>query len=165
MFFVKDTGIGINPKYQNKIFDRFGRVREKSDVLYGGTGLGLSICKGYVHYLKGDIWFESEPGVGSTFYFSIPYLEAENQEVEALQSEIENSAYKFDDQTILVVEDEDLNFKYIEEILSQLRINFIRAKTGTEALELMHKNLRVDLILMDIRLPEMNGYEVCFNGR
>lgn len=158
IFFVKDSGIGIDSKNYDNIFDRFNRVTDNSEVLYGGTGLGLSICKGYAHYLNGNIWFESELGIGSTFYFAIPYVAIEN--IRPILSDIEKDPCNFDGQTILVVEDEDLNFKYFEEILSQLQVNFIRAKTGTEALDLLSKDQRIDLILMDIRLPEMNGYDV-----
>ena len=72
MFSIEDTGIGIRPEYQSTIFDRFSQVDNSTTRIYGGTGLGLSISQAYVQEIGGDIWLKSEPGKGSTFYFSLP---------------------------------------------------------------------------------------------
>ncbi len=157
-FAVNDTGIGIHRKEHEKIFDRFNKVVVSSKKLYGGTGLGLSICKGYVEALNGKIWLESEAGKGSTFYFNLPHERIETP-FEKILTEKQKEK-EFNNPTILVVEDEDLNFSFIQELLDDKKINYIRAKTGKEALELFRNNTNIDLILMDIRLPEMDGYTV-----
>ena len=155
-FFVKDTGIGIPKNEQNKVFNRFSKI-ETTTELYGGTGLGLSICKGYVEILGGKIRFESEEGKGTTFYFTLPYERIESKEeiIEEKRNERE-----FITSTVLIVEDEEFNLNYIEELLLNKKINCINAKTGKEALDIFMRNPNIDLILMDIRLPEMDGYAV-----
>jgi signal transduction histidine kinase len=79
-FYVKDTGIGIAPKHQPKIFERFYQVDSAVSRQYGGTGLGLSICKAYVELMGGKIWLESLPGEGTSFYFTLPYVKGEEKQ-------------------------------------------------------------------------------------
>ena len=158
LFSVRDSGIGIPKSEHHKIFNRFTKIEYSTTKLYGGTGLGLSICKGYVETLGGEVWFESDKDEGSSFFFTIPYDKADTP-LEQIIKETEKEK-EFLDTTILVVEDEDFNFDYIKELLSNRKINYIRAKTGKEALEIFKENPEIDLILMDIRLPEMDGYTV-----
>ena len=157
-FFVSDTGKGIGKKDQPLIFQRFGQVRELDEYKPEGTGLGLSISKNLVHLLEGRIWFESQKSKGSTFYFIIPDIREEKEEEEVVAKAAED---KSDGQTktILIVEDDLINQKYLERILSVKNINLLDAKTGEKAIELVRKHPGIDLILMDIRLPGMNGYE------
>lgn len=158
LFTVSDSGIGIPKNEHHKIFDRFNKIEYSASKLYGGTGLGLSICKGYVESLGGEIWFESEEHQGTTFFFSLPYEIAprSNKNV-TIQNQNEK---EYTNTQVLVVEDEDFNFNYLEELLQRKKINYIRAKTGREALSLFKNNPNIDLILMDIRLPEMDGFTV-----
>ncbi len=150
-FYVKDTGIGISIDQQEKIFERFRQADLSITKKYGGTGLGLSISKGFAELLGGKIWVESEPGKGSTFYFSIPYNPVQNSEISITQA---NQNKK----TILVAEDEEFNFLLIEELLINLNFKLIHAKEGKETVEIFKSNPNIDLILMDIKMPVMDGH-------
>ncbi|HAN79435.1 MAG TPA: hypothetical protein DCQ31_17565, partial [Bacteroidales bacterium] len=151
--FVKDSGIGIDKSLHNKIFERFRQADTSSDRLYGGTGLGLAIAKGFVELLGGKIWVESELNKGSEFYFTIPYRLMNSNENELQPIELLNIG-----NVILVAEDEDYNFMYIEEVLGVLNFQIIRAKNGKEAVEICRAYPNVGLVLMDIKMPEMDGY-------
>lgn len=153
-FHIKDTGIGIKKEDHQKIFIRFAQANSNSNSLYGGSGLGLSICKSYVDLLGGRIWLDSEPDKGSTFYFEIP-LVTDNQ------SEIipKNEISKSDKVTILIAEDDEINFLYLSEIVNGLDINMLHAKNGCEAIALCKQEQRIDLVFMDIKMPVMDGNE------
>jgi len=150
-FYVKDTGIGISPDQKDKIFERFRQADLSITKKYGGTGLGLSISKGFTELLDGKIWVDSEPGKGSTFYFSIPYNSV--NKVDNLYSE-KNKKRK----TILIAEDEEFNFLLIEEMLVNMGFTIIHAKDGKESVEYCKSNPNIDLILMDIKMPVMDGH-------
>ena len=153
-FYVKDTGIGIPPDCQDKIFQRFLQANQSISHKYGGTGLGLSISKGYIELFGGKIWVESELGKGSTFYFTIPFVSANNiLEVDEIDASDENF------KTILVAEDEDYNYQYIKHILGKQNVRLIHVTTGKQAVEVSRANPQIDLVLMDIKMPEMDGCE------
>lgn len=156
VFYVSDSGIGIPPEKQEAVFDRFVQLTQKKRV-NAGTGLGLSIVKGLVGLLGGEIHVESEVGKGSTFKFSIPYVTAgintKKVKKEAPVNFINNS-----DKTILIVEDDEFNAEYLKEIISGLGFNLLHAQNGKEAVEFALSN-EVDIILMDIRLPDFDGYQ------
>lgn len=154
-FYVKDTGIGIEHSKHQIIFDRFTQADEKIRREYGGTGLGLSICKGFVELLGGRIWVESSPGKGSTFYFTIPYKPSPDSKF----TEKENSAITVPDHQIcvLVAEDEDSNFLYLDVLLKKFNCRVLHAENGQQAVELCQKH-PVNLVLMDIKMPVMDGY-------
>ena len=151
-FYVKDTGIGIKTELQEKIFERFQQADFSITKKYGGTGLGLAISKGLVELLGGKIWVESEIDKGSTFYFTIPYHPI--NEIET----IEKSKKQYL-KTILVAEDEVFNFLLIEQLLKNLGLKIIHAKDGQETVEICKSNPNIDLILMDIKMPIMDGHE------
>jgi CheY-like chemotaxis protein len=156
-FFVSDTGIGLSENEQQVIFDRFRQVSSSYNKVYGGTGLGLSISKGLAEKLGGRIWVESELEKGSTFYFSIPYKPGIQMDY---QEEIDYTLeFNWQGKTILVAEDEDVNYNLIETVLSPTAAKIIRAKTGIEAIERMEEDIYIDLVLMDIKMPDMNGFE------
>jgi two-component system, sensor histidine kinase len=156
-FFVADSGIGIPKEKHAEIFNRFIQVNYDTSRLYGGTGLGLSIVQGLLNLLGGKIWLESEPGQGSTFYFSIPYKPAENINSHKNKAKSPVQPIK-SNAVILIVEDDLYNAQYLKEVLSKLNCEIIHTSSGIEAIELsVKKNL--DIILMDIRLPDMNGFE------
>jgi len=156
-FHVKDTGIGIDKGFHTVIFDRFRRVEMTQNVLRGGTGLGLAISKAYVELLGGNIWLESETGRGSTFSFKIPLEFITEQNNKEANSEI--TQVSFDQMNILIAEDDDINFLYLYEIISQASATILRAQNGRQLLEILESNPSIDLILMDIKMPIMNGIE------
>ncbi len=156
VFSVIDTGIGIAHNQHAIIFDRFAQVDHGPDRLYGGTGLGLSIVKGLVKILGGEVWFKSELGKGSTFYFSIAHKTSDAKNLEAYPSE--SNDFHFRDKKILVVEDDLFNSAYIKEILSEEGLKAIYTESGNEAIKIATTK-DIDLILMDIRLPDIDGYE------
>jgi len=158
-FYIKDSGIGIEKDSQQIIFDRFRRIELPSNESRGGTGLGLAICKSYVEFLGGKIWLESEVGKGSTFYFTIPSDNVGNPIAVSVPTMIKKSTVGFENKQILVAEDDDVNFLYLQEILSKTAAIFIRAKNGKQAVDLINSNPDIDLVLMDIKMPLMSGLE------
>lgn len=157
IFYVSDTGIGIPLKKQNIIFDRFVQLNNDTNQATGGTGLGLSIVKGLVNLLGGEIWLNSEIGKGTTFYFTVPFKRVQSvPEIQESRSDI--GRFYFSDKTILIVEDDLYNSEYIKEILSDTGLKIRHTIWGKEAIK-EASELSPDLILMDIRLPDMNGYE------
>lgn len=158
-FFVEDTGIGISLESQHRLFGRFQQANENISRYFGGTGLGLAISKSLIELLGGNIWFTSEPQKGSVFYFAIPYsgMIQQKEEIIAVEShELNNFNGEI---TLLVAEDEEINFKYIEEIFENDPIKILHASNGIEAIELCKKHSGIDLLLLDIKMPLMNGYE------
>jgi PAS domain S-box-containing protein len=156
-FKVEDTGIGIEPDLQNIIFERFRQVESSYTKSYGGTGLGLAITKAYVEKLGGRISVRSEFGKGSVFTFKLPYKPASDMTIR------DKNVSRFRPLdlglTILVVEDEEINWLYLNEILKN-RVKVLRAITGKEAVEVVKQNDNIDIILMDIKLPDINGLEL-----
>jgi len=156
-FYVKDTGPGIDPKEHKLIFGRFSQA-DQEHTFVSGTGLGLSIVKGLVKLLGGKIWIESEIGKGAIFYFTIPYQSVKEKETEASRQDVSTIDRK-SDITILIAEDNAVNFLYFEEVFSNYGYTILHAWDGVEALELLKKHTNIDLILMDMEMPVMNGYE------
>ncbi len=157
-FFVEDTGVGISPEDFDTIFERFSQVETRISEQTGGTGLGLAISKAFVKKLGGEIWVESLKDKGSTFRFTLPYRQVvDNQLVEYISYEqpinpIERQV------NILVAEDDDVNYYYIKEILSAQNFKLTRATNGQEAVELVRSNPGFDIVLMDIKMPKLDGY-------
>ncbi len=159
LIYVKDTGIGIAPEMQPDVFNHFMQV----DGSYltrktGGTGLGLSISKGLVEILKGKIWLESVVDHGTTFYFTLPFRPV--NQLDEVITEDKNIAYQWNDKTILIIEDDPHNTLLINEYLDSTGIRRLFAKNGNEAMKLFYKESTINLILMDIRLPDVSGLEL-----
>ena len=158
-FFVKDSGIGIDESLHEAIFDRFRQADSSISREYGGTGLGLSISKAYVELLGGKIWLTSKPGEGANFYFTIPYnpVKAEHKKEIALP---EPAIKESDKQlTILVAEDEKFNSILLNELFKGLKANIIWTVNGWEAVNACKSNLHIDLVIMDMKMPLMDGFE------
>ena len=157
-FFVRDTGIGINAESFNVIFDLFSKENLVPSKLSEGSGLGLSIARGMAEAIGGKITLESKPGVGSCFYLTIPVnirveKSPEDISVEALGLVIPESQ-------ILVAEDDETNFYYLNALLMrETRAKILHASNGIEAIKLFRTNPDINLILMDIKMPEMDGFE------
>ena len=159
-FSVKDSGIGIPKAFQENIFKRFSKINAKGISANEGLGLGLAISKAYVDMLGGKINFTSQEGVGSTFFVSIPLNYAnENETKKEIVSEIKVSTSLGKEEIILVAEDDNINFLLIENILKSYNFKIIRAKDGVEAVEFCKTNQEIDLVLMDIKMPNLDGYE------
>jgi PAS domain S-box-containing protein len=158
-FFVKDTGIGIPKDRLDAIFERFIKADIEDRQAYQGSGLGLTICKSYVEMLGGEIWIESQEGLGSTFYFTLPYnaVLKEKTVINNAVSEIEEVQIK--DLKILIAEDEEISALIITEALQEISPKIIYAETGVEAIKACRNNPDLDLVLMDIRMSEMDGLE------
>jgi PAS domain S-box-containing protein len=159
-FFVSDTGIGIPRNKQEVIFERFIQAEMDNKRAYEGAGLGLAISKAFTQMLGGKIWVESDEGIGSTFYFTIPYtLKSHHHTIE------ENTAKRSEPITtprslkILLAEDDEISIILFKRSLQPISKNILTARNGLEALETCRKNPDIDLILMDIKMPEMSGYE------
>ena len=159
-FFVKDTGDGIADEKKEIIFERFRQGSESYDREFEGAGLGLSIAKSYVEILGGKIWVESELGKGSTFYFTIPYnaeTEAKTVTKEPISTEDKDGVTK--NLKILIVEDDEASEMFLSTALTKFDKELLIARNGIEAVEICRNNPDIDLILMDIRIPDMGGYE------
>jgi PAS domain S-box-containing protein len=159
-FYVKDTGIGIPIHRQKAIFERFIQADITDKEARQGAGLGLSIAKAYVEMLGGTIWVESESGIGSTFYFTIPYL-TDSTEKYPFRNEDKSGVEKINSGILktLIVEDDEGSAKFISIAIRKISNQIVFSRTGIEAVEVCHNNPDIDLILMDIQMPEMDGYE------
>lgn len=157
-FCIKDTGIGISPLHHERIFDRFYQVQNNVARLYEGTGLGLAISKAYVELLGGKIWLSSEPGNGTTFFFTIPYEKRDSVSIPGYERKATASFVFPVKKVILVAEDIESNFKLISYFLEGSNAEVLHANNGKEAVEKCLSMGHIDLILMDIKMPVMDGY-------
>ena len=159
IFYVKDSGIGLDGNQLEGIFNRFDQGGI-STIKYGGAGLGLTICKGIAELLHGSMQVESEPDMGSTFSMAIPLESSARGIMDDKGSEAATAAHPWLGKTVLVAEDEEVNYVLISEILKETQVSIIHARNGLEALKIVNDpETPVDLVLMDIKMPEMNGYE------
>jgi signal transduction histidine kinase/ligand-binding sensor domain-containing protein len=153
-FYVKDTGIGLSDTQKNEIFKLFRKIETDKNKLYRGIGLGLTFCRKLVQMLSGEIWVDSKLNIGSTFYFTIPLndpmpVKSEDKNLKTV-SDLKNK-------NILIAEDEINNYKFLLAILKPTQANIIYAKNGEEAVQLVNTHNNIDLILMDIKMPVMDG--------
>jgi signal transduction histidine kinase/CheY-like chemotaxis protein len=156
-FYVKDTGIGISEANQKVIFERFKQADSTSTKKYGGTGLGLTISKQLVEMMGGKIWLKSELNTGSEFIFTLPYIKLEKKE--SPQADLLSNDQKLKNKNILIVEDDAASYFLVKEILSNYKLKVYRSENARDAIDILHSTPNIDLILMDIQLPAMNGYE------
>lgn len=158
-FFVKDSGIGISAEQQKIIFDRFRQGDESTCRRFGGAGLGLAISKGLVNLLGGDIYVSSVPGKGSTFYFTLPYKN--NSTINSQNIGIHSKhLFEWSSKSILLVEDDEPSIEYISELLKNTNAKLYKASNGKEAINTFKSFPAIDVVLMDIQLTGMNGYDI-----
>ncbi|MBV5334880.1 MAG: PAS domain S-box protein [Sulfuricurvum sp.] len=159
-FFVKDTGVGFPENQKELIFERFRQGSDSLTRKYEGSGLGLSICKSYVEMLGGRIWVESQEGRGTTFYFTIPY-DPVSEQTSAIENVVftENKEVQLKKLKILIVEDDEMSYSLLTRVVQKISKEVMHAITGVEAVEACRNNPDFDLVLMDIRMPQMNGLE------
>ncbi|OQX77620.1 MAG: hypothetical protein B6D64_08020 [Bacteroidetes bacterium 4484_276] len=159
-FFVKDTGIGIPKDKLQAIFNRFVQADVGLSRSYEGVGLGLSITRAYIKLLGGTVWVKSEEGKGSQFYFTIPYnYIAKDVGTRKNGKPAVKLLGQHKDLKILIAEDDLIADAYLTIIVKKLSREILHATTGVEAVKLCRENPDIDLILMDIRMPEMDGHE------
>ncbi len=156
-YFVKDSGIGITEEVSKSIFGQFIQEDSTDTRRYEGSGLGLSVAKGFVELLGGTIWLDSEKGKGSTFYFSLPGIQQTT--LKSIQSNINTSNTLTSKLTLLVAEDNEINFILIKLLLKDDLIEIFHASNGIETVELCHLHPEISLVLMDLKMPEMDGFE------
>lgn len=161
-FFIKDTGLGISQSQKKIIFERFRQANDTISRVHEGSGLGLAISKAYVEMLGGKIWVESTEGKGSTFYFTIP-LNTGNKSEEKIGVKKVASVVKFKntikDLKVLIVEDDAISKLLITITVKPYSKEILKVSSGIEAIEACRKNADIDLVMMDINMPKMDGYE------
>lgn len=166
IFYIRDTGIGITKQKQIHIFDVFRQLDYEANRRFEGSGLGLALCKKLIQLLNGEIWFDSEENIGSNFYFRLSgtgrvqmdLLNEISSQVNSNLNSIEN--LKFSGKNILIAEDVKSNFNYLNAIIELTEANVIWAKNGKDAIRICQNNdPKIDLVLMDIRMPEVSGIE------
>ncbi|MFA5419515.1 MAG: ATP-binding protein, partial [Bacteroidales bacterium] len=159
-FYVKDTGIGIPEDRQQAIFERFIQANNEDVQVQQGAGLGLAITKSYVEMLGGKIWVESKIGKGSTFYFTLPCnAKPEEKDVDEKIVPARVKKNQIKNLKILIAEDDETSEMLISIAVKEFSKEVIKVRTGTETVEICRANPDLDLILMDIQMPVMNGYE------
>jgi len=159
-FYVKDTGVGINSEKQKIIFERFRQGDESRTRNFEGAGLGLSISRAFVEMLGGEIWVESQLGIGSCFYFTIPITKDQLEETEILKKinpEVQlNTINKL---KVLIAEDDEGSVKLLSIAMRGLSNKILVTGNGMDTIEICRNNPDLDLILMDIQMPIIDGYE------
>ncbi|MCL2497741.1 MAG: ATP-binding protein [Symbiobacteriaceae bacterium] len=159
-FDIVDTGIGISPEQQQRLFTSFSQATADISQQFGGTGLGLAISRSIVEMVGGSIWVESELGKGSCFSFTWQVKRAEKKPETELYLSTHPSSLNLRDYTILVVEDVEINREIIAAILEESGVTIDYAINGQEAVAMFQSNsLRYHLILMDINMPILDGYQ------
>lgn len=159
-FFVKDTGIGIPKDKVELIFQRFRQADIDITKKFGGTGLGLAISKSLVDLMGGNIWVDSQPEIGSTFYFTLPFIKTAIPVAKSdTQFEFNEVMDKLKGKRILIAEDDANSLFYLKTVLQNAGIVCFEALNGRDAVNLFLKNPDVDLILMDLKMPELSGFE------
>ncbi len=159
-FYVEDTGIGLSEDKKEVIFKLFRKIEDNKLRLYRGTGLGLSLSQNLVKLMGGEIKVESEVNKGSRFYFSLPFKK-DTESVEQVP-EVAHHGHKGPNWTgknILVVEDDESGYMILYEILKSTGADILRAENGIEAVKMLSLKKKPDIIIMDIKLPGMDGYE------
>jgi CheY-like chemotaxis protein len=155
LFWVRDTGIGIPSNKLETIFMPFQQANDSTHEQYGGSGLGLAISKGLVKLWGGEIWTESEPGVGSIFFFTMAFVEASHKTT----AQLLQLHYKWAGKSILLLTNDPANTHNIIELLTQIGLEVVHVMLGKEGLEQVRKKM-FSLAIIDISLLDMSGFEV-----
>ncbi|MGB9748145.1 MAG: ATP-binding response regulator, partial [Bacteroidales bacterium] len=158
-FFVQDTGIGVPEEARHLIFEKFVQSDSGIARTYSGLGLGLSISKSFAEKLGGKIRHEHYSKGGSIFYLSLPYDDVSIRESLIPRSDASRTYEAMQKPlNILIVEDEEANLRFLEEVIKQLNVNVLKAHNGLEAVEMCKGSTSIDLILMDLKMPLMDGF-------
>jgi CheY-like chemotaxis protein len=160
-FYVKDTGRGFSQERLESIFARYNKLTDNQNMPFDGSVLRLAVSKSLVKLLGGEIWADSKIGQGTVIYFTIPYeaIAGKTKEVPEIKKVVSSGTKDWSDRLILISEDVESNFIYLEELLRSTKIKILWAKNGKEAVEFVKTNPKIELVLMDILMPEMDGYQ------
>lgn len=158
LFYVIDSGVGLDEHQKEYIFNPFRQVDDSKTRSYNGLGLGLAIAKNIIERLGGKIWVNSVKNEGTTFFFTLPYIPVRAKFDEVILPITQNADFNWSNKTIMVADDIDSNFRFIQTLIKPTGANLIWAKNGKEAISIVKEN-NIDLILMDIVMPEMDGFE------
>lgn len=157
VFFVKDRGMGISPDFKDRIFLSFSQADEEINKEFEGLGLGLSISKGLVELMGGKIWYNSIPGQGTEFYFSIPLIK---QESRIARSTLNGKTMPGTQTTkVLIVEDDETNYYILYFYFYNSNLEVLWATDGIEAINMFKENPDVSVVLMDLKLPHLDGFQ------
>lgn len=174
LFYIEDTGIGIDKDKLESIFDRFVQADISLSKPYEGVGLGLSIAKAYVDLIGGKIWVESEKDKGSVFYLELPfegknnYTPSQPEKKQEQEKKVKHAASEeslFSNLTVLVAEDDEVGRVYLKQLLEGKCKKVFYAENGKKAVEIYAENEGIDLVLMDIKMPVMDGYSATIKIR
>ncbi len=157
VFQVSDTGIGIPESEKDKIFERFGRVKTNYMKDSDGTGLGLFITKQLTTLLGGNIWFDSKLHKGSVFYLSLPYVVTGEKKTNT-DAYTTRNIFDFSDKLFLIVEDIDSSYLLLKNLLTNYNAKVMRAVNGQEAIKMASTVDDISIVLMDMKMPEVDGY-------
>jgi signal transduction histidine kinase len=158
-FYVKDTGIGIKEEHQPLVFERFRKLEDDKFQLHRGTGLGLAISYQLVSLMGGNMGLESEYGKGSIFYFTIPVISSTSSYKPIPKKIQTENIPDFKNMAILVAEDDEANFNYIDKLLKKANVKVFHAEDGKQAIHLLEMHNEIKIVLMDIKMPVMDGIE------
>ena len=158
-FYVKDTGIGIDKSHHETIFNIFRQIDDTHTRKFGGMGIGLSIAKKTVEHMGGKIWVESEHKKGSVFYFTIPVKPEKAEKKHGNDNKAMTGERLFNGKTVLIAEDDQSNFDFLHILLSRMNIRVVWARDGMEAVNLCENDPSINLVLMDIKMPLLNGLD------
>lgn len=159
LFYVKDTGPGIPKEKTGIVFDRFVKLVDKNETVLKGAGLGLAISHDLVKLMGGDIWLESVEGEGCKFFFTLPINISKKQRDSFPPQSPGPVDINWSSYSILIAEDMESNYIYLKELLSPTGVKILRARDGLEAVEVFESNPEIDVVLMDILMPRLDGYE------
>ena len=158
-FYVQDSGIGISKEHINNIFKKYYKINKTDKKRFSGIGIGLFISQELAKLLGGKIRVSSTLGKGSTFYLNIPIVKLNEIPKEIPRFDIKISDLNWQDKTILIAEDEKMNYRLLKDILSPTKAKIISVQNGEHALDICKSNRKIDMVLMDIQMPIMNGYD------
>lgn len=154
---VIDSGIGISDEMQKVIFEPFRQIETGTTRKFGGNGIGLALVKGYIEMMKGEVNLVSKPGKGTQIKISVPIKKEKN--IGVSHTDKDKSKVHWADKIFLIVDDEDINYMYLEEVLNATGAQTLYAPNGAEAIKIFESKPKIDLVLMDLKMPVMDGFE------